>query len=355
MKGTFLKFFLTSAIGLHSVIYCADSSADDEGAATVLLQIPEGVLPKSGTPVRAVAPQSIERAPKTNATTRASLSQMPDSSSVLPAGSMMRETNAQKAERLLARGGSFRKQFENMLEPLRLRFERNLRMLGDNLLTFRTPKIEGNYRLQGEEILWSAGLASNSWIWDLSPGEIQNRIEQLPWIEQAQLNVGILPSSVTISVKEAEPWLVAEYEGSSWLVSSSGKLLQTLSSIKNPDLVVEVGELPRLDGLEAEPGVESYLASANARFVYAAKLVKFIEMGGDVPFPFDRITLLRTGGLRVTPVDKEKYPEVLLTASSLEETSDALQRLTLVLGDLEKRNERAKQIDLRFNNQAILR
>ena len=225
-----------------------------------------------------------------------------------------------------------------------------------NLARVGAVELRGNYRLQREHVLELAGLRGGRrpWAWELTPREIRRRLLQNAWIESVQVESSILPYALRLQIVEAEPWMIAEYEKHSWLVSREGSLLQPLSSLQGADLILETTELARLDGLDAQGEVESYLASPNARFIYAVKLIKLLNSAGEVPFSVERYTLLPNGGMLLQPSAESGLPKVAVALNSFSEAERVHANLKLVLNDLQKRGERATRIDLRFKNQAVV-
>jgi cell division septal protein FtsQ len=227
--------------------------------------------------------------------------------------------------------------------------------LEDHLLRIKDVQVQGNSRLQTSEILRAAGLDTESWIWNTSADSVRSHLLDLPWIESAEVILQPFPARMKISLRESQPWLIAEYERRSWLVGKNGAMLQTLDTITNPDVILETTDLPRLDGLDSQVLPESYLASANARFLYAAKLIRLLQSAGTLPFSVERYTLLPNGSMKLTPARREPpAPEVLIAAENLDDAQLALQRLDSVQADLLKRGEHARRIDLRFKNQVIV-
>ncbi|MFN8389283.1 MAG: FtsQ-type POTRA domain-containing protein [Bdellovibrionota bacterium] len=223
-----------------------------------------------------------------------------------------------------------------------------------NLLQFSKIEVRGNYRLHADQIIRAAGLDSTPWLWDVTEDRVRNKLLHSPWVESADLRVRPFPAALELRVTEAEPWMIAEYEKHSWLVSRKGILLQTLDTLRDPELILETTELPRLDGLDPQPMVESYLSSANARFGYATKLIRLLQSAGELPFAVERFTLLQNGSIKLVPQQRTETQEVLLAAQSFDDASSSLDRLRRVLEDLRKRGEHVRRIDLRFKNQAII-
>ena len=228
------------------------------------------------------------------------------------------------------------------------------RGLVSNLFCLNSVSVRGNYRLSADEIVKSSGLIMGEWFWNNSPVTIEQRLSRSAWIDRAEASWQFYPLRLLVAVHETEPWLVAELNGQSWLVSRRGTLIQPLEGIDDPELIVEASELKRLNGLEPGAAGPSYLSSATTRFDYAVKALSLIEMAGDVPFSVSSFTLLDDGSIAASPVEQDRFPEVLLRASTLAETREALGRLGKVLSDLNSRGERSKRIELRFANQAVV-
>ncbi len=227
------------------------------------------------------------------------------------------------------------------------------REVSDSLFHFSRVDFEGLYRLTRAEVFKLSGLDENPPVWAVMPKEFKKRLLRNPWIEAANVTVLPYPATVTVTIREAEPWFIAEYERHSWIVSREGKLVQALDTLDNSDIILETAELPRLDGLASSTESDSALSSSNARFVHAIRLMKFFRAAGELPFPVMRYTLLPGGGLKVQSALPE-MPEIFLFAENLSDAIQRLQRLSSVLADLERRGEKPKRIDLRFQNQAIV-
>ncbi len=234
------------------------------------------------------------------------------------------------------------------------RINAHLSIMEKNLLSYHLISLSGQYHVTQDElnkILERQG----KWIWQQPPPALLRRIEDLPWVEKAKMSILLYPLRIAVTLQEADPWLVAEYQGSSWLVSVSGKLIQPLQTIKDPSLIIDTSEFARIDGLRPEEGADSLLRSENARFVYAVKMLKFFEMAGGFPFKVERYTLLPDGSLLVLPANPDEQPQLVLSASTLTDAERELRKLKLVLADLKRRGERAQKIDLRFENQAVVK
>ncbi|MCB0324855.1 MAG: FtsQ-type POTRA domain-containing protein [Bdellovibrionales bacterium] len=233
--------------------------------------------------------------------------------------------------------------------------ERRWERLAANVFRVSSVRIEGNYRVPDRVILRSADLLIPPSVFE---ADLQGRREQLlrmPWIAEATIETDIFPNRILLTVKEKEPWLVAEYEGHSWLVDRSGTLIETLTAPINAELVLEMSELPRLGGLDAKENVQSFLRSPNARFEYAIETLRLLELAGGLPFAVERYELLPQGAIRVSALDLRGAPEILLAPTDLDSAQTAIRQLGAVLSDLTQRNEQAREIDLRYQGQAVVR
>ena len=233
-------------------------------------------------------------------------------------------------------------------------FQRNLEHTLDNVSAYRVGKVEGTYRLSDRDVIRAARLEQQPHLWELAPSEIYDAIQSLPWVESFTVNWNIFPLRLDVSIKEADPWLVAEYDGDSWLVSRKNELIVPLDSLSQADFVLEAGSLPRLGGLEARTKLSSYLSSKNARLHYATKMISFLEMSNSLPFSVERYELQNDGSLLVLAQQAAQYPSVRLRVTSLDEANETIERLSSILNDLRQRNERVATIDLRFANQAVV-
>ncbi len=238
---------------------------------------------------------------------------------------------------------------------LTARYLNGLEQIEKNAFSIDVVEVNGTYRVSKERVLEAADLIHPVPIQDAELERRRLAMEQLPWISQANLSLRLSPARLVITVKEEEPWVVAEYKGHSWLISQKGVLLQTLDSISDSDLVLEASELPRITGLDATENGRSFLRSSNARFEYGLQLIEFLDLAGGIPFEVEEYSLLLDGALRVSAKDFNSTPTVLFQFATLDDAKDSISKLNAVLQDLKEREEKARSIDLRFRNQAIVR
>jgi hypothetical protein len=167
-----------------------------------------------------------------------------------------------------------------------------------------------------------------------------------PWIEEVSYDFQLSPFLLRVKVKEAEPWLVAEFSGQSWLISKKGMSVAPLIAVNSSQDSLEFSELPRIIGIEA----------SSARFRYALQLIEDIEMGGGLPFSVESFKILSEGGLSIHAKDNVS-PEILINFSSATEATEKIFQLQAVIKDLKARQEYSagKIIDLRFHAQSVVR
>ncbi|OVE82605.1 hypothetical protein BVY03_00560, partial [bacterium K02(2017)] len=129
-----------------------------------------------------------------------------------------------------------------------------------------------------------------------------------------------------------------------------------LDSLRDGDLVVDSSELPRLDGLD-EPSSShiSDLSEVNQRLISALGIIKLFDLAGGYPFEVERFTYLEGGGLELSPVEIDKYPQLLVSKQSFQGAKKLLERAEAVFADLTDKGLVASVVDLRFRDQAIVR
>lgn len=243
----------------------------------------------------------------------------------------------------------------SQLTRLQQQFAGGLDTLQNSLLSFSSVEFANAYYLD-EALLRQLGQ------FDSQPsvfsGGLEKRVALLeghPWIEQATIDWQILPLRLRVTLDEAEPWMVAEYSGHSWLLSRDRRLLSPLASLPNQELVELCSAKGRIDGLGDRPGVQNYLASENARLEYTTKMVSLLELARVFDYQIDRYTLEIDGSLIVTPAAPSTLPQVRLNVRSLPEAEQLREQLKAVLADLSGRGEQAREIDMRFQPQVIVR
>ena len=246
-------------------------------------------------------------------------------------------------------------QVSERIDLLNQHFAAGYSMLRSSLTEINNVDFEDSYYLQPKTLLALGQFESSPNVFALSFDQRIESIKKHPWIEDVRVDWKILPIRLKVSITEAEPWIVAEYSGHSWLLSRQRKLLSPLAVLPNKSLVELSSELARIDGLAETPGVANYLSSENARLEYATKMVALLEMGAVLSHKVDRYTLTSDGSLLIRPRPPARIPNIRLNVHTLEEAHLVAAQLGSVLEDLGRRGESAREIDLRFQPQVIVR
>lgn len=118
----------------------------------------------------------------------------------------------------------------------------------------QTITVEGGRRYTEEEIVAASGVTVGDNLFLLNKHDIARRlVEQLPYIETVKPDRQP-PGTLLISVTECAATFALEGEGTYWLMSESGKIVDTAA---------EPGEQPVIDGCELlAPSVGSRMALA---------------------------------------------------------------------------------------------
>lgn len=234
-------------------------------------------------------------------------------------------------------------------------FQNGVSELSQNILRRGAIELSGNYYLSDDAIRDQLQFEQPEWFWQSSPTEVEQRLIDLPWIRKASAHWQIYPLKLRVEVVEHEPWMVAEMASDSWLISHDGHLIVPLSQLHNPALILKASELARLDGLESQQQPQEVSSRADARFRYAIDILKLLELGGGMPFVVERYHLRQDRGLEVFPLEWQRYPRVIFGPEDFDDAQHKLSQLRVVLNDLEQRGESAELLDLRFNDQVVLR
>ena len=111
------------------------------------------------------------------------------------------------------------------------------------LLDVDAIEVEGATRTEPDAIREASGVAVGSAMTSLDPGAVEARLEALPWIAQATV-ARAWPSTVTITVEERAPVVVAAGATGPVLVDADGRVVATGS----------LDGLPEVEGDAPAPG-----------------------------------------------------------------------------------------------------
>ena len=244
--------------------------------------------------------------------------------------------------------------FNSAAEGFSKSFAAGRGLVSANIFQYRQVDVSGLYRLSKEEVLSALDIQQYPWVWQRLPNQLDNALSLMGWVDQVEVKTKPFPLRLDIRIVEEEPWLVIEHQGHSWLLARSGRLIVPLASITDVDRIVEVAELPRLEGLDSNSEVPNYLTSPNAKMRHAVKTIRWLEMVASLPFEVESYRIESDGSLSIHPVQRKKFPTVLLNINNFQAAELSLLRLNAVLDDLRERGEEADSIDLRFENQAVI-
>lgn len=228
-----------------------------------------------------------------------------------------------------------------------------------NVFSLSDVHVAGVEQLSRDEIvnfleLNNEKISFFSWFFPLE--NLVHKLEEQAWIKSAHIRWFIFPLRLTISIQEEQPWMIARYKGGSWLISNEGVLLESLSQVEDAQKVLEMSSLPRIEGLSfSEDEALRFFSSERERFNYAVKKIKQINKALNKRFEIAVYELLDDGSMKLEPVDFSSYPRLFIRFKKVAQLSDLLDRYFATIDDLRSRNEKVKEIDLRFSQQVIVR
>ena len=140
-----------------------------------------------------------------------------------------------------------------------------------------TITITGEDRYSESDIIEATGLSTGDNLFLLNKYSIaENLLKKLPYIAEVRIN-RILPDTLTIDVTESDAVLAVVQEGSAWLISPQGKIVEQRVASAAADLA-------KIDGCELlAPSVATSIALSTDRSVQQESLLALMaaldEMG----------------------------------------------------------------------------
>ena len=202
-------------------------------------------------------------------------------------------------------------------------------------------KVEGTRYLDAERVIRVAGLAPGQDLFDLDLQRARQALLLDPRVKDAEVTRR-LPRGLRVRIVEREPVMLVSH-GVPWEIDSTGVLLPPLEPGVVADVPLLVG--PKFDGLPAgaqvgRPEVQRGLAWVRALGVRELQLAGQVSEV-DVSDPsVTGLTLL--DGTRVL-------------APGWPPATPRLSALRVVIADLKERGTTANEVDLRFEDQVIVR
>ncbi|MDI3279984.1 MAG: FtsQ-type POTRA domain-containing protein [Bacillota bacterium] len=201
------------------------------------------------------------------------------------------------------------------------------------------PTVLGNRTLSRQEVLGMAGLRSPTNLLLISPRSVARRLERSPWIQSAVVTRR-WPRDLTIVIREREPVALLEMGKAVFLTAGDGIIMEATT-------VEEWPRLPVLRGVPPEP-VEpgKRLTREEARQALGLLALLTPQERAEV----ELLEVLAGGGLRFQRRDGAR-----VEWGRPEELTFKVEVYRAVLSDLDKRRQRAAEIDLSNPSAPIAR
>jgi cell division protein FtsQ len=202
-------------------------------------------------------------------------------------------------------------------------------------------RVEGARYLDASRVIQAAGLTPGQDLFALDLGRARQALLLEPRVAAAEV-ARRLPRGVRVRIVEREPVLLVDH-GVLWEIDSSGVLLPPLQRGVVADVPRLVG--PRFDGLPG--GVQVRRAEVQRGLAWVRALsVHELQLAGRVS-EVDVSDASHTG---LTLLDGTR-----VLAGTWPPGTPRLSALRVVIEDLRQRGTTAREVDLRFENQVIVR
>lgn len=101
--------------------------------------------------------------------------------------------------------------------------------------------LEGGNALTQDDVEALAGVQGEP-IWQVRPQDVELRVEQSPYVEDADAHV-LLPATVVVQVRERQPAMRWHHNGSTYEVAQDGRILAEVTSASPPEPLGNTGVL----------------------------------------------------------------------------------------------------------------
>ena len=175
-------------------------------------------------------------------------------------------------------------------------------------------------------------------IWTINPNQIEQRLEQISYINQASVNRS-LPAGLAIELKEREPIALINGDNNYFLFSSSGYILAD-------DVQPEEIKLPVIEGM-------GYIFSG-PRIIFHSNLEKIVNILANRSEQFrQQINVIQTSdsGDLYLILDNE----IRVIMGEFEQLDYKMQMLDSVLAEVEEKNLAVDYIDLSIVNRPVIK
>jgi cell division protein FtsQ len=190
----------------------------------------------------------------------------------------------------------------------------------------------GNRHLSDDEIKTLAGVHSHDSLILLSSGKISSQLLRSPWIRSVSIQK-VLPDTLSMTIREAEPFALLEMNKHLFLVDERGKLLEELRENSIPFLPVIAGDPYKEKGALVE----------------AIRLAKVMNDKG-----------LSSGKDRIE-IEAHRPDELAVTIDGIVVKvgeggyEEKLEKLLYLEEDIKRMGIQVDYIDLRFAGKAIVK
>jgi hypothetical protein len=167
-----------------------------------------------------------------------------------------------------------------------------------------------------------------------------------PWCEGLDYDIKFIPKQLVLGVSVAIPEFVIESGGERWLVSTGGELIQTVSSIQDTTIAMTAADLPLIQlGMADLPhGLVSSVSSC----------ARAINSAAPSDMRFEQFVAISVNDVRAISSGSE-VPPLLIDCSHKDQLGIRIKRAQSVARDLKSRGEVSQYLDLRTENQVIVK
>jgi hypothetical protein len=209
--------------------------------------------------------------------------------------------------------------------------------------------VKGNNYLKSEQIFELLNSQESFYVWELAGEDSKKQLLRDPWLKDVKFKWKLFPLGVDLVIKEQVPYAVVEFYNESWLVAQTGEMIESLTNVMNPQVIVSASHLPRMSGIDELKNRFTTYASAGNRLKYALTFLKALREVKQLPFSIESITLLEDGSFSVIPVELSQYPKIIFPYSVHENMLIAIKKIDAIVQDARNNNKKLTKIDLRFN------
>jgi cell division protein FtsQ len=202
-------------------------------------------------------------------------------------------------------------------------------------------RVEGMHYLDAARVQKESGLAAGQDVFAVDPARARQKLLLDPRIAQAQVERR-LPLGLLVRIVEREPVMLVSH-GVPWEIDSAGVLLEPLGRGVVADVPLLVG--PRFERLPAGAMVRTDEVRRGLAWV-AVLAARELQIAGQV----SEVDVSDPTSTGLTLLDGTR-----VLATSWPPGVSRLSALRVVLADLKQRGTEANEVDMRFEDQVIVR